>query len=55
MFVMGKPNDKIKEYSQTHRQICSGSKINCLNRQAFAQTDVGTLDSGDVNRRWRDR
>ena len=54
MFVLGNQNDKVKEYSTNtaYRFVAGVSKIkigSLTTGQAFTQTDVSTLDSGDVN------
>ena len=54
MFILGNQNDKVKEYSTNtpYRFVPGVSKIKIgglVTGQAFTQTDVSTLDSGDVN------
>ena len=54
MFILGNQNDKVKEYSTDtpYRFVAGVSKIKIgglTTGQAFTQTDISTLDSGDVN------
>lgn len=54
MFILGNQNDKVKEYTtdSPYRFVAGTSSVvfgNLTVGQQFTQTDVSTIDSGDVN------